>query len=125
MRVEIQKFTAFKKHSINTMIPYQYIKSVSLYIDKRISSGRLIEHIDCKVNLHPVYLIVFNKVISELLCNMQLRDSRSTIRCIIEDLVLHIKKFFSRSINMTLTFREVGSKCMPRMGLTHQQTLTC
>ncbi|QEL88136.1 hypothetical protein DN409_27825 (plasmid) [Bacillus mycoides] len=105
MRVEIQKFTAFKNHSINTMIPYQYIKSVSLYIDKRISSGRLIEHIDCKVKLHPVYLIVFNKVISELLCNMQLRNSRSTIRCIIEDLVLHIKKFFSRSINMTLPFR--------------------
>lgn len=125
MRVEIQKFTEFKKHSINTMIPYQYIKSVSLYIDKRISSGRLIEHIDCKVKLHTVYLIVFNKVISELLCNMQLRDSRSTIRCTIEDLVLHIMKFFSWSINMTLTFRQVGSKCMPRTGLTHQQTLTC
>lgn len=107
------------------MIPYQYIKDVSLYIDKRISSGRLIEHIDCKVKLHPVYPIVFNKVISELLCNIQLRNFRSTIRCIIEDLVLHIKKFFSRSIDMTLTFREAGSKCMLRMELTYQQTLTC
>lgn len=107
------------------MIPYQHIKNVSSYVDKRISSGRLIEHIDCKVKLHPVYLIVFNKVISELLSNMQLRDSRSTIRCIIEYLVLHINKFFSRSIDITLTFREVGSNCIPRMGLTHQQTLTC
>lgn len=109
------------------MIPYQYIKNVSLYIDKRISSGRLIEHIDCKVKvkLHPVYLIVFNKVISELLCNMQLRDFRFTISYIIEDLVLHIKKFFSWSVDMTLTFRKAGSKYISRMVLTHQQILTC
>ncbi len=43
-----------------------------------------------------------------------MRDPQSTITYIIKDLVVHIKKFFSQIINMTLTFCKVGSKCTPK-----------